>query len=101
MLKKHCDEVGRKPEKIEKTYWGLVSVDGNKEKAVERAKKMPTGATFDQFMARNAVGTPQDIAAFYNRYVDIGITYFIVYVNDAVGLRSLRLFAEEVIPRVE
>ncbi|MDG6939456.1 MAG: TIGR03560 family F420-dependent LLM class oxidoreductase [Nitrososphaerota archaeon] len=101
VLKKHCDEVGRKPEKIEKTYWGLVSVDGNKEKAVERAKKMPTGATFDQFMARNAVGTPQDIAAFYNRYVDIGITYFIVYVNDAVGLRSLRLFAEEVIPRVE
>ncbi|MEM0118078.1 MAG: TIGR03560 family F420-dependent LLM class oxidoreductase [Conexivisphaerales archaeon] len=100
VLKEHCSKVGRRFEDIEKSYWGLISVRKSREEALERAKKMPTSSSWQDFQKRNGVGTPQEVAEFLNQYVDLGISHFFVYIEDSLNLETMRLFAEEVIPRV-
>jgi len=100
ILKQNCSSIGRNYNEIEKSYWGLVSVRKNREEAVSRAKLMPTSSTWDNFVKRNAVGRPEDVADFLNLYVDEGIDEFFVYIEDSLNVETMRLFADEVIPRL-
>lgn len=100
ILKQNCSSIGRNYNEIEKSYWGLVSVRKNREEAVSRAKLMPTSSTWDNFVKRNAVGRPEDVADFLNVYVDEGIDEFFVYIEDSLNVETMRLFADEVIPRL-
>jgi alkanesulfonate monooxygenase SsuD/methylene tetrahydromethanopterin reductase-like flavin-dependent oxidoreductase (luciferase family) len=100
ILKQNCSSIGRNYNEIEKSYWGLVSVRKNREEAVSRAKLMPTSSTWDNFVKRNAVGRPEDVADFLNLYVDEGIDEFFVYIEDSLHVETMRLFADEVIPRL-
>jgi len=101
VLKKHCIKVGRDFEEIEKSYWGLLSVRRSREEAVERAKKMPTSSTWGEFTKRNAVGNPEDVTTFLSRYLNLGVRYFMLYIDDSLNLDTLRLFAETVMPNIK
>ncbi len=46
------------------------------------------------------IGTPDEVAAQVQTYVGEGITHFMLWCVDAPREDSLRLFAEQVMPRV-
>jgi alkanesulfonate monooxygenase SsuD/methylene tetrahydromethanopterin reductase-like flavin-dependent oxidoreductase (luciferase family) len=100
VLKARCEEVGRDFESIEKSYWGMVSIDRSREEAVRKAKEMPTGSSFESFMTHHAVGTPDDVASFFAPYVDMGARYFVLQINESAGIESLKLFMDEVVPKL-
>lgn len=100
VLRAHCDKAGRSYESIEKSYWGLVSVDRSRDEALRKARQMPSGGTFESFLTRYAAGTPEDIASFYAPYLDMGVRYFVLYLNESIGIESLKLFRDEVISRL-
>jgi len=100
VLRDYCSALGRRFDEIEKSYWGLVSVRKNRDEAISRAKEMPTSSTWDNFLKRNAVGRPEEVAEFLNSYVDDGIDEFFVYIEDSLNLETMRLFSDEVMPRL-
>jgi alkanesulfonate monooxygenase SsuD/methylene tetrahydromethanopterin reductase-like flavin-dependent oxidoreductase (luciferase family) len=117
VLRRHCLREGRAYEDIEKTYECSplpatcgVTIGRNEDEVRQLLKKswiderLPD-ETFDEFFtrvsrARNTIaGTPEQIIERIQEYIDLGVTYFILYFNYAIEheLRPLELFAEQVI----
>ena len=93
-LHRHCEALGRPYEHVLKTHVNFMLKLGKGEsKAVVRDHARAFDFDFDRF-----VGTPADAVAYYRALVDAGARYFIVSVADA---ETLRLLAEEVVPRLE
>jgi alkanesulfonate monooxygenase SsuD/methylene tetrahydromethanopterin reductase-like flavin-dependent oxidoreductase (luciferase family) len=85
-------ECGRKESDVVKSWQGPVLIARNENQLAEKLKKYPP--------ERGAfVGTPEKVAEGIQEYVDAGAQYFMLYFQDDVGLESLELFAEKVIPQ--
>jgi F420-dependent oxidoreductase-like protein len=115
-LRKHCLREGRNYEEIEKTYESSplpatcgVTIGENEDEVKQLLKKYwidekVPNETFDKYVTRiqktQMAGTPEQIAERIQEYTNIGVTYFILYFNNAIesGLRPLELFSEQVIP---
>lgn len=96
ILKDCCKVVGRDHEKIVKAWHTIIMLGQNdnevkviKDKASSIWKKNPNVAI---------VGTPEDIIKKIERYIGIGVSYFIIHFVDLPSPRSLRLFARHVMP---
>ncbi|HMG43474.1 MAG TPA: LLM class F420-dependent oxidoreductase [Acidimicrobiales bacterium] len=97
VLQRHCDDVGRDYDDIEKTWSPEVFVRETEEEL--RAVGGSTfGEPFDTWQAGNLVGTPEQVVEKIGRYVDLGATSFIPWHRDYPGTETLTLFAEQVIP---
>jgi alkanesulfonate monooxygenase SsuD/methylene tetrahydromethanopterin reductase-like flavin-dependent oxidoreductase (luciferase family) len=59
----------------------------------------PEGINEEQRFSR-VVGTPAQVAAYYQSLVDAGMEYFVVQTLDAADTETIELLAREVIPRV-
>jgi alkanesulfonate monooxygenase SsuD/methylene tetrahydromethanopterin reductase-like flavin-dependent oxidoreductase (luciferase family) len=59
----------------------------------------PDGINEEQRFSR-VVGTPAQIAAYYQGLVDAGMEYFVVQTLDAADVETIELLAREVIPAV-
>ena len=105
VLKRHCANVGRNFEAVGKTWYGMVII-ADKEEAKRKAllwqendanaevRKM----SFSDFKNNNIVGTPQQCVEKIQRYVDLGMTYFIPHFPFAEDLKAIRIFMDEVVP---
>jgi F420-dependent oxidoreductase-like protein len=97
VLEKHCDAVGRSFNEIEKSCWpaGQIFI-GEDRKELEKKIPLwlPKGVSLEDFMQTSFVGTPEDFKKQLRRYMDLGVTHFMLFFGDLPDLGGLRLFAE-------
>ena len=119
VLRHHCISEGRPFENIEKTWHmspalqpsGRVTIGKDEDEVKQLLKKcwlverLP-GESFDEFVSRvkdkRMAGVPEQIVEKIEEYVELGVTYFILYFNYAMDmkLRPLEIFAKKVIPAI-
>jgi len=99
ILKGHCRDVGRDYDEIEKTISGEVMIRESEDELVALGTKSLWGEQFDSWRAGNLVGTPDEVAAKVQAYLDLGVTSFMPWCSDYPETTSMRLFAEKVIPQ--
>ena len=99
VLKRHCEEIGRDYEEIEKSYSNDVII-GESEKEVQSLTRdlIEDGWIEKEHLKFKLVGTPEQCIEQLERLVELGTTYFIFYFTHALETRSYELFAKEVIP---
>jgi alkanesulfonate monooxygenase SsuD/methylene tetrahydromethanopterin reductase-like flavin-dependent oxidoreductase (luciferase family) len=87
-LKHHCVEVRREYGSIKKTYFGFVSI------TPDGAKPEPRGDLHIIY------GTPDQVAAELQQFVDLGVEHFMLRFIDFPGTGGLELFLAEVMPKL-
>ncbi len=103
VLENHCSAVGRDFHKIEKSCWpaGQIVLASNRSKLDLKVQRLkPEGMAREDFEKGSFVGTPPECAAMLQAYVDLGVTYFMLFFGDLPDINGLRLFAESVAKRV-
>jgi F420-dependent oxidoreductase-like protein len=91
VLERHCRSVGRDPgELVKSVTLGLV-LGRNDDEAHEREARVPPTKSTTRF-----VGTPSHCIDYLESYVDAGVSYFMLLVEDL--LPGLDLLAEQVLP---
>jgi alkanesulfonate monooxygenase SsuD/methylene tetrahydromethanopterin reductase-like flavin-dependent oxidoreductase (luciferase family) len=101
VLDRYCREVGRDPRSVLRTHFTSWLMLAPTETAV-RAKRdsyYPEGINEEQQFSR-VVGTPAQVAAYYQSLVDAGMEYFVVQTLDAADTETIELLAREVMPHV-
>jgi alkanesulfonate monooxygenase SsuD/methylene tetrahydromethanopterin reductase-like flavin-dependent oxidoreductase (luciferase family) len=102
VLRDHCEELGRKYGDILRTHYTswLMIAESEREAKAKLDRYYPDGLTEEQRITR-IVGTPDQVAAYYQEIVDAGMQYFVCQVLDAADEETIRLLATEVMPRVK
>ena len=93
ILKAHCAAIGRDPESIRLTWFGRLAVANSQAKA----EALSDGKWTQE---RALVGTPAQVVAQIQRFVDIGVDYFMVEVLGLSDPEIRNLMLEEVLPKV-
>jgi F420-dependent oxidoreductase-like protein len=102
VLKRHCKDVGRDEDEIEKTTGGEILVRDTEAEIRALADAGKAGSLwnepYEQWVANNLVGTPEQVCEKIRRYEDLGCTYFVPWCSDYPDDTTLRLVAGRVIP---
>jgi len=102
-LKEHCTNIGRNPKEIEYSVLiaCLIGEEDKMIKEIVNQRKKQVHGMQQVREAENAslVGSPENIISGLNRYINIGITHFIM---DFVGLseNTIKLFDSSVIKKI-
>ena len=97
VLRKHCDEVGRDYDEIEKTWSPEIFVRET-DAEVRKMETSTFGEPFDSWQAGNLVGTPEQVIDKIGRYGEMGVSSIIGWCRDYPDTDTLQLVAEQVIP---
>lgn len=100
ILKKHCESVGRSFNEIEKSCWpaGQLLIGENRKELKKNVSSwLPEGVSLEKFMQISFVGTPKDFMKRLQQYIDMNVTHFMLFFADLPDLKSLRLFAENLV----
>jgi len=99
-LVEYCDKVSRNPDTIKISHSCMVVLSDREEESMKlvKAKAKDLNTTVESFMERHLVGSPRQIAARMNEYVEVGVRHFTLYFER--DLRNLDLFASEVVPQI-
>ena len=103
ILKNHCDAVGRRFSDIEKSCWpsGQVLIGETKKELEKKASNwLPKGISFKDFMRTNFVGTPDDYLKQLQKYINLGVTHFMLFFGDFPDLTGLQLFAKKIFSKL-
>lgn len=108
ILKRHCKQVGRDFDSIEKTSNITVVIHETPEKylADMRRRWAADGShgSFEAWLEKAEElyigGTPEDCAEQIQVYADLGVRLLVIRFGDIPNLDGLKLFAEEVAPRI-
>ena len=92
VLRAHCAREGRDYDEIVKTFMGIISIAETEDEAKQIAHASPRRDKM------NFVGTPAQVIAQMQPYVDLGIAHFMMDFSDFPSSAGARLFADEVIP---
>lgn len=106
VLRRHCEELGRPYDSVLRTLssgWLILAED---EAALQAKLQRYFPEGLEQRYSgpwRNFVvaGTPADAVNFFQGFADAGVEYFIVETLDAADTETIRLLAEQVVPRVK
>jgi F420-dependent oxidoreductase-like protein len=104
VLQKHCDAVGRSFNDIEKSCWpaGQIFIGEDRKELKKRILHlMPKGVSLKDFMRTSFVGTPEDFIKQLRQYMNLGVTHFMLFFGDLPDLRGLKLFAENVVRKID
>lgn len=102
VLDRRCAEVRRDPRSVLRTHftsWLMLAPTDAAARA-KLAHYYPEGINEEQQFSR-VVGTPAQVAAYYQSLVEAGMQYFVVQTLDAADTETIDLLAREVIPRVQ
>ena len=103
ILEKQCKAIGRDFGEIEKSCWpgGQVLIAQNQKELSEKiSKRKPANVSLEDFKKTSLAGTPDECIEQLQVYVDLGVTYFMLFFADLPSLDGLRLFAENVIGKM-
>jgi alkanesulfonate monooxygenase SsuD/methylene tetrahydromethanopterin reductase-like flavin-dependent oxidoreductase (luciferase family) len=92
VLRDHCTAIGRNYDEIKKT-WSAEAISVAETEA--EARRIAAASPFNN---NQIVGTPQQVAAQLQKFVDVGCEYFIMRFLDFPSTRGIELFADEVMP---
>lgn len=101
VLDRFCLEEGRDPRSVLRTHFTSWLMIAPTEPAA-RAKLdcyYPDGINEEQQFSRG-VGTPAQVARYYQALVDAGMEFFVVQTLDAADTETIELLARDVIPHV-
>jgi alkanesulfonate monooxygenase SsuD/methylene tetrahydromethanopterin reductase-like flavin-dependent oxidoreductase (luciferase family) len=101
VLDRLCEEVGRDPKSVLRTHFTswLMIAPTEAAAAAKRDRYYPDGLNEEQRVSR-VIGTPEQVAAYYQALVGAGMEYFVVQTQDATDIETIELLAREVIPAV-
>ena len=102
LLRGHCERLGRDFASIRKTRLTPVLVVADERAARRRiAELCPPGETEAGFRARTLLGTPREVAAQLQAFVDVGVEGFVTSFWDAERIDPLHEFMRDVVPLVK
>ncbi len=104
VLEEQCKAVGRDFGEVEKSCWpgGQVLIAHNQKDLGEKiSKRKPANIGSEDFRKTLLAGTPDECILQLRRYVDLGVTYFMLFFGDFPSLDGLKLFAEEVVGKMK
>jgi alkanesulfonate monooxygenase SsuD/methylene tetrahydromethanopterin reductase-like flavin-dependent oxidoreductase (luciferase family) len=93
-LRQHCQAVGRDYKEIKKTFSCDNVAVAHSHRAAEAMRRASFFGNILPFS-----GTPDEVAATIQSYVDLGITHFILRWVDFPSTAGAELFMKEVVPR--
>jgi alkanesulfonate monooxygenase SsuD/methylene tetrahydromethanopterin reductase-like flavin-dependent oxidoreductase (luciferase family) len=101
ILDAYCRDEGRDPRSVLRTHFTswLMLAPTEAEAIAKRDRYYPNGLNEEQQYSR-VIGTPEQVAAYYQGLVNAGLEYFVVQILDASDLETVELLAKELIPRV-
>jgi alkanesulfonate monooxygenase SsuD/methylene tetrahydromethanopterin reductase-like flavin-dependent oxidoreductase (luciferase family) len=106
VLAAHCAPIGRDPGSIGLTHNASVVIDHNRRAAIRRRDVLLRSLDTASQQARRGlvhalVGTPDEIVEQLVAYREAGLVFAWVFLlfSDLPSIRSMRMFAEEVLPR--
>jgi alkanesulfonate monooxygenase SsuD/methylene tetrahydromethanopterin reductase-like flavin-dependent oxidoreductase (luciferase family) len=119
-LKSACEMAGRNFDELEISYETQILIAPDRDGVRQALKKMlaltpagtatPPDADFQAFMSGASdeypkyltdawlIGTPAEVNAQLQAYLDIGVTHFMLWFMDAPAADGMQLFAEQVAP---
>lgn len=102
ILDEHCAAVGRDPSEIERSCNEVVVTGETLEEAGRHAEPHARrqGRSLHDYIDRNLVADYDAVAEYLGRLIQVGVTYFVIYLPGAYEIEPIELFATEVIPRV-
>ena len=102
ILENNCSAIGRPFDDIEKSCWpvGQIFIGKDKKDLKETVPQwVPEGVKVKDFLATNFVGTPEDYLKQIRFYINLGVTYFMLFFADTPNLEGLKIFAENVVKK--
>jgi len=111
-LEDRCSQVGRDCDEIEKSLYARVKISKNRRELRNYLEKLYSSGGlfvrtlvsfeewFESLQARDLVGTSSECLERIRRYVDLGITYFMLNFLDSPSTHDMRLFAEEIMEKI-
>ncbi len=103
LLKEQCKVVGRDFAEIERSCWpgGQVLIAQN-QKELEKMISLhkPSRLPMNEFRKGNLFGTPNECLKQLQVYVDLGVTYFMLFFADLPSIEGLKLFSEAVFKKI-
>ena len=103
VLENQCKAIGRNFSEIEKSCWpgGQVLIAQNQRELGEKiSQRKPANVSLEDFKKTTLTGTPDECIEQLQVYVDLGVTYFMLFFADFPSLDGLRLFAKNVIGKM-
>ena len=64
------------------------------------AEEFINNMTFEEFKKSTLAGTPEECCEHFKMYLDLGVTYFMLYFADLPSIDGLRLFYETVAKKI-
>ena len=100
VLRGHCEAVGRDYDEIQKTMSGEIFIRESEQEIIDGGSLSFMGEDFDSWSEGNLVGTPEQVAAKIQTYIDLGATGFYPWCSDYPDTETVRLLAQEVAPEL-
>ena len=105
ILNEHCSSINRDYREVIKAWHGVMFIANDAYEQVEigQSKGNIVNKVTESFWKNNLdlviTGTPEYIIKEIEKYISIGVSSFIIHFVDLPSLRSLRLFAKQVMPQ--
>lgn len=102
VLQNYCKAVGRDFKEIEKSCWpgGQVFIALHRKDLDEKlSQRKPRNMSARDFERTNLAGTPEECLRSIQRYVNLGVTFFMLFFGDLPGKDGLRLFADTIVKK--
>ncbi|MCS7096251.1 MAG: LLM class flavin-dependent oxidoreductase [Nitrososphaerota archaeon] len=99
-LEKRCRRIGRDPDTIEKASWlggTIYMAEDLRRLEANIAMWKPAGMSTRVFKKQNLLATPEKVIGIIQEYLDLDVTFFMLYFGDLPEKSSIRIFAEKVV----
>lgn len=101
-LRGHCEALGTDYDGMIRTRLTQMVIGRSESDVQEQLERLrPAGMSAKSFAARTLAGTPDQLVAQLRPFIEVGVNYFIISFRNAEEIKPIRLFAEEVIPRLQ
>ncbi len=103
ILDQRCKAVGRNFNEIEKSCWPggqVIIANDHRELSEKISKQKSANVSLEDFKKTILTGTSDECIDQLQVYVDLGVTYFMLFFADMPKLDGLKIFAQNVINNI-